>query len=232
MWILSNGIYTYLEKSINKFINIMASLDNQLICVEYLRDNLNWDDYMCAALVGCMIAESNINPAAINKGEKNGTLTSSSACNKNTVYGTKTCPWSYGAGIIQWTFTDRKEKALMNGLGYSLQQAQNLIRGAGIESLSLQQQLQMVVGEISKGLYKTNFGVVMPKCQNLKEAVSAAYCRFLGGFSSKTTVPTDSDIKRLDKAYDAANSKTISGFNTRLKYANMVLDNYHHSIDI
>ena len=210
----------------------MSNINNQLICVEYLRDNLKWDDYMCAALVGCMIAESNINPSAINKGEKNGTLVSSSACNKNTGYGTKTSPWAYGAGIIQWTFTDRKEKALMIGLGYSQQQAQQLIQGKGIESLNLETQLRMVVGEISKGLYKDNFGVVIRKCENIKDAVASVYCRFLGGFSSKTTIPTDADIKRLDKSYDSANSKVISGFNTRLKYANMVLDNYHHSIDI
>lgn len=210
----------------------MANLNNQLICVEYLRDKLGWDDYICAALVGCMIAESNINPSAINKGEKNGTLVSSSACNKNTAYGTKTSPWAYGAGIIQWTFTDRKEKALMVGLGYSKEQAQQLIKGDGIESLNLETQLQMVVGEISKGLYKDNFGVVIRKCENLKDAVATVYCRFLGGFSSKTTIPTDADIKRLDKAYDSANSKVISGFTTRLKYANTVLDNYHHSIDI
>lgn len=210
----------------------MASIQNQLTCVEYLRDNLHWCDYMCAALVGCMIAESNITPSAYNKGDKNGTLISSSACNKNTPYGTKTSPWAYGAGIIQWTFTDRKEKALMIGLGYTQQQAQKLIKGAGIESLSLKQQLQMVVGEITNGMYKSNFGIVMPKCQTLKEAVSAVYCRYLGGFSSKTSVPTDSDIKRLDKSYDAANAKAISGFGIRLKYAEQVLENYHHSIDI
>ena len=210
----------------------MASLQNQLICVEYLRDNLPWCDYMCAALVGCMIAESNINPSAYNKGEKNGTLTSSGACNKNTAYGTKTSPWAYGAGIIQWTFTDRKEKALMIGLGYTQQQAQKLIKGDGIESLSLEDQLKMVVGEIKNGMYKSNFGVVMPKCETLKEAVSAVYCRFLGGFSSKTSVPTEADIKRLDKAYDAANSKSISGFTIRLKNATMVLENYHKSVDI
>ena len=210
----------------------MATLQNQLICVEYLRDHLHWCDYMCAALVGCMIAESNIIPSAYNKGEKNGTLKSSSACNKGTAYGTKTSPWAYGAGIIQWTFTDRKEKALMIGLGYTQQQAQKLIKGTGIESLTLEQQLQMVVAEISKGMYKSNFRVVMPKCETLKDAVAAAYCRFLGGFSSKTTVPTDADIKRLDKSYDAANSKAISGFKTRLKYAEQVLENYQHSIDI
>jgi len=210
----------------------MANLENQLICVEYLRDNLGWADYMCAALVGCMMAESNIIPSAINKGEKNGTLTSSSACNKNTPYGTKTSPWAYGAGIIQWTFTDRKEKALMVGLKMNLQQAQEFIKTKGIETLSLIDQLKMVVGEIKDGMYKSNFGIVITKCQTLKEAVAAVYCRYLGGFSSKTNVPNDSDIKRLDKAYDAANSKAISGFNTRLKYANQVLDNYHHSIDI
>ena len=52
----------------------MASIQNQLTCVEFLRDNLGWEDYKCAALVGCMMAESGINPQAVNKGEKNGTL--------------------------------------------------------------------------------------------------------------------------------------------------------------
>ena len=58
-------------------------------------------------------------------------------------------------------------------------------------------------------------------------------CRFLGGFSSKTTIPTDADIKRLDKGYNTANMKSSgSMFGIRLNYANQVLDNYHHSIDI
>ena len=210
----------------------MNTITNQLICVEYLRDHLEWDDYMCAALVGCIIAESSITPSAINKGEKNGTLLSSSACNKNTEYGTKNSPWSYGAGIVQWTFCDRKEKALMVGLGFTKQQAIDLIKSKGIESLDLETQLKMVCAEITKGMYKNNFAEAIKKCKNLKEAVATVYCRYLGGFSSKTTPANDSDIKRLDKAYDVANSKAISGFFTRLKYANQVLDNYHHSIDI
>ena len=210
----------------------MASVTNQLICVEYFRDNLGWDDYMCAALTGCIIAESNINPSAINKGEKNGTLKSSGACNLNQPYGQRKSPWAYGAGIIQWTYTDRKEKALMDGLGYTQENAKKLIQSTGIESLSLEQQLSMIKGEITKGIYKNNFAVVIKKSRNLKEAVASVYCRYLGGFSSKTSVPTDADIKRLDKSYDSANSKAISGFNTILKYANIVLDNYHNSIDI
>ena len=211
----------------------MASIQNQLTCVEFLRDNLGWEDYKCAALVGCMMAESGVNPQAVNKGEKNGTLKASSACNKGTAYGTKTSPWAYGAGIIQWTFTDRKENALMIGLGMTKQKAIELIKGAGIESLTLENQLKMVVGEISKGMYKNNFAVVMSKCETLKDAVAAVYCRFLGGFSSKTTIPTDADIKRLDKGYNTANMKSSgSMFGIRLNYANQVLDNYHHSIDI
>lgn len=209
------------------------NITNQLFCVEYLRDNLGWEDYKCAALVGCMMAESGVNPQAVNKGEKNGTLKASSACNKGTTYGTKTSPWAYGAGIIQWTFTDRKEKAIMGGLGYTQTQAKQLIQGGGIESLTLEQQMKMVVYEISKGLYKNNFTMVMTKCETLKDAVASVYCRFLGGFSSKTTIPTDADIKRLDKGYNTANMKSSgSMFGIRLNYANQVLDNYHHSIDI
>ena len=210
----------------------MTLQERQLTAMEYLRDNIGWDDYQCAALVACMTAESLVNPYAINKGEKNGTLKSSGACNKNTAYGTKTSPWAYGAGIIQWTFTDRKESALMLGLGIQKDKAIAMIKSSGIESLPLETQLKMVIAEITKGTYKNNFAVVMKKCETLKDAVAAVYCRYLGGYSTKTTVPTNSDIKRLDKAYDAANSKAISGFGTRLKYANQVLDLYHQSIDI
>ena len=96
----------------------------------------------------------------------------------------------------------------------------------GIESLSLEQQLKMVVGEINKGSFKSNFGVVMPKCKNLKEAVSAVFCRFLGGISSNTSIPSESEIKKLDKAYDAANGKAISGFSKRVTYADKVLRKY------
>jgi len=210
----------------------MASIDTQLTCMEYLRDNLHWDDYMCAALVGCMIAESNINPKAINKGEKYGTLTTSTACNKGTEYGTKTSSWSYGAGIVQWTFCDRKESALILGLNINKNQAKSIIINDGIESLSLDQQLQMVVGEISKGAYKNNFGIAIKKCNDLREAVGTVYCRYLGGYSSKNTPATEADIKRIDKHYNDANQKNISGFNIRLKYANQVLNCYHKSIDI
>ena len=210
----------------------MATIDNQIICMEYLRDNLGWTDYQCAALVGCMIAESNINPSAINKGEKNGTLKSSGANNEGKPYGDKHCPWSYGAGIIQWTYTNRKENALMLGLGIQKDKAVTIIKGSGIEALPLDHQLKMVCAEITKGNYKDNFKIVIEKCENLKEAVAAVYCRYLGGYSSKTTIPTDSDISRLDKNYNIANQNSVSGFYIRLKYATQVLENYHHSIDI
>lgn len=210
----------------------MSNFSNQYIVMPWLRDNLSLDDYMCAAITGCMIAESGINPQAYNKGEKNGTLKSSGACNKGTAYGTKTCPWSYGAGIVQWTYTDRKEKALIGGLGMTRESAISLIKTKGIESLSLEDQLKMVAYEISKGMFKNNFNVVLRKCETLKDAVAATYCRYLGGFSSKTNVPTDADIKRLDKGYNRANMNSNSGFALRYKYAVQALENYHKTIDL
>jgi len=207
----------------------MASLDNQLTCMEYFRDNLGWDDYMCAALVGCIIGESNISPGAINKDEKNGTA-SSLACNQNTPYGTKTSPWSYGAGLIKWTFTDRKEKAIMLGLGYNKDKTIETIKHSGIESLSLEQQLKMIVAEISRGDYKDNFSEAIIKCKTLKDAVATVYCRYLNGYNSENSIPTDEEIKRLDNNYEIDNNK--SEFYKSLKYAEQALQNYHHSIDI
>lgn len=209
----------------------MASAsDTELMCVRYFIEKLGWKDYMAAGLVGCMKAESGITPSKVNSGEKNGTLTTSGACNHGTAYGTKHSPWSYGAGICQWTYCDRKENAMIAGLGYTSSQAQSLIKSKGVESLSLEQQLRMAVGEISKGKYSSNYGIAMRKTQNLKDSVAATYCRYLGGFSSSASVPTDNDIKRIDKSYDAANGRAISGFGTRYKYANEILTKYRKSV--
>jgi len=79
--------------------------------------DLNLTKAQAAGIAGVLTAESGINPSAFNKKEKAGTYTSSSANNKGAKYGEKNSPWSYGAGIGQWTFTDRKEKAIMGGLG-------------------------------------------------------------------------------------------------------------------
>lgn len=143
----------------------MASLNLQLICVEYFRDNLELDDYMCAAMVGCMIAESLLNIKELEE---------------------------------------------------------------------LEDKLKNIKDDILDGQYKNNFGKAIRKCKNLKEAVATAYCRYFNGYSSKTTPANDGDIKRIDKYYNKENNdnSNISGFSIRLKYANQVLDNYHHSIDI
>ena len=202
----------------------MTLQERQLFCMEYFVEHLKWDDYKCAALVGCLTAESFLISSSINKEEKNGTLLVSDVCNKNTAYGTKTSPWAYAAGIAKWKYTNRKELALQLGLGIQQDKAIVIIKSTGIEGLSLEQQLKIIVAEITKGNYKDNFAIVIEKCETLKDAVATVYCRYINGYSSKTSIPTKADIIRINNDY--------SEFMNRLKYANIVLDNYHKSIDI
>ena len=177
--------------------------DVQLYCVEFFRDNLEFDDYVCAAMVGCMMAESNLNPTFVNK-------------------------TTNGVGLIQWKYDDRKFNALKNGLGLSNEKTEEILKTNGIQSLSLSDQLLMIKYEISNGPYKDNFNIAIRKTNNLKEAVATVYCRYINGFSAKTSIATESDIKRIDKSY----GQDKSNFNIRLKNANYILNKYHRSIDI
>lgn len=201
-----------------------SKFDRQLFCMEYFRDNLNWEDYKCAALVGCMKAESNLYCRYVNKSEKNGTDLLSPMCNKDQAYGTQNNPWSYSAGILGWKQTNRKEHAIERGLGINKDKAIVIIKSKGIESLRFEQQLHCIVAEITQGIFKDNFLIAINKCETLKDAVATIYCRYINGYSTKTNIPNNKDIRRIDK-YDIE-------FDKRLKLAEQALYNYHHSIDI
>ena len=58
------------------------------------------NDYEALALVGCIVAESNMNPGAVMKRELNGTS------GRPATYGRENC----GEGLIQLTYWDQKEK--------------------------------------------------------------------------------------------------------------------------
>ena len=192
--------------------------------MEYFRDNLKWDDYMCAALVGCMMAKSRLSSKYYDKGEKNGTNTSSPYCNKEQPYGEQNSPWSYSAGLLGWKQTNRKESAIQLAQGINKDKAIVTIKSRGIEGLSFDQQLHMIIMEITQGQFKDNFTIAMSKCESLQDAVATVYCRYANGYSSKTSIPNESDIKRIDK--------TETEYNKCLSFAEYVLDEYHKSIDI
>ena len=164
-----------------------------------------------AGIVGVMTAESGVNPRIVNKGEKAGTYKSSSANNEGTPYGTKHSPWSYGAGICQWTFCDRKEKAIMGGLGVTREDAINIIKHGGIEALSLEQQIKMLEYELSSSYKYTLQGI--KKCNSASQAAATFYCHAVAGYSTSTEPASQAEIDRKNAAYSkvGANSQINKG---------------------
>lgn len=173
--------------------------ENAAVVMNALMSRLGLTREQAAGVAGVLAAESGINPHVWNKGEKNGTYKSSSANNRGTAYGTKTSPWSYGAGLCQWTFCDMKEKVLMGGLGMTRQQAQKLIMGAGIESLGIEDQSKMLAYYLSSVCKPAYEGI--KKCSSPAQAAATFYCHAVAGYSSSTNPATQAEINKMNARY-------------------------------
>ncbi len=184
---------------------------NALKVISMLMSDLGLTKAQAAGVAGVMTAESGVNPGIVNIGEKRGTYKSSGANNEGTPYGTKHSPWSYGAGICQWTYCDRKEKAIMGGLGVSKQEAINIIKTKGIEGLSLEQQIKMLEYEFKTSYKYTLTG--LKKCTTAEQAAATFYCHALAGYSTSTEPATNSEIAKKNAAYSkvGANSQINKG---------------------
>lgn len=172
---------------------------NALFVISMLMKDCGLSKAQAAGVAGVMTAESGVNPKIYNRGEKNGTYKASGANNEGAPYGNKHCPWSYGAGICQWTYTDRKEKAIMGGLGISKQQAVSIITHGGIESLSLEQQVKMLEYEF-RTTYKYTFEG-LKKCTTAQQAAATFYCHAIAGYSTSTNPASQQEINKKNAAY-------------------------------
>lgn len=184
---------------------------NALIVISMLMNELGLTKEQAAGVAGVLTAESGVNPGIVNAGEKNGTYKSSGANNEGKPYGDKHCPWSYGAGICQWTFTQRKETAIMGGLGVSKNEAINIIKTRGIESLSLEQQIKMMIYELNTSYKYTLSG--LKKCSSAGQAAATFYCHAIAGYSTSTLPATQSEIDQMNAKYShvGANSQINKG---------------------
>lgn len=191
------------------------SKDNANKVIQALMKELGLTKEQAAGIAGVLTAESGVNPNIFNKGEKNGTYKSSSANNTGKPYGDKHCPWSYGAGICQWTFTQRKESALMGGLGISKEAAKNIIMKKGIELLSLDDQIKMLIYEL-KTTYKATLAGIK-KCKTPESAAATYYCHAIAGFSTSTNPATQEEINKNNAKY--AKVGATSQINKGMGYA-------------
>lgn len=183
------------------------SNNNAEVVISTLMADLGLTRSQAAGIAGVLEAESGIDPQAFNRGEKNGTYSSSSANNKGEKYGHKNSPWSYGAGIGQWTFTDRKEKAIMGGLGLNQDEARNLIKTKGIESLSLEQQIKMLEYELTNNYKNTLEGI--KKCTKASDAAATFYCHAIAGYSDSKEKATLDEINKMNKRYSKVGAKAL-----------------------
>lgn len=172
---------------------------NALQVISMLVSDLGLTREQAAGIAGVLTAESGVNPAIFNRGERAGTYKSSGANNEGTPYGTKHSPWSYGAGICQWTYTDRKEKAIMGGLKLSREQAINIIKSKGIEGLSLEDQVKMLEYELQTSYKNTLAGI--KKCSSAAQSAATFYCHAVAGYSTSSDPATQSEINKKNMAY-------------------------------
>lgn len=176
-------------------------LRNAKIVIDALIAQLNLTKAQACGVVGVLGAENGVNPASFNKGEKAGTYKSSGANNLGRAYGESHSPWSYGAGIGAWTHTPKKEQVL-EALGMNKEQAKNFIMKYGIESLSLDKQITMIIYELSKYQAKTLEGI--KKCNSPELAAATYYCHAVGGakWASSTEPATQDQIDYFNKKYE------------------------------
>lgn len=185
----------------------VSSNTNAKIVINTLMNDLGLTKAQASGIAGVLQSESNINPQAFNVKEKKGTYYKSSANNKGAKYGEKNSPWSYGAGIGQWTFTDRKEKALMGGLGLSREEAISLIQTKGIESLPLESQIKMLEYELTNEYKNTLEGI--KKCKTASEAAATFHCHAIAGYSTSTEKATIAEINKINKKYSTVGSSSL-----------------------
>lgn len=184
---------------------------NALVVMSMLMNDLGLTKAQAAGIAGVMTVESGVNPHIVNAAEKKGTYKTSGANNEGTPYGTKHSPWSYGAGICQWTYCDRKEKAIMGGLGVSREEAIKIIKTKGIEGLSLEQQIKMLEYEFKTSYKYTLAGI--KKCDSAELAAATFYCHAVAGYSTSTEPATSKEIAAQNAAYAkvGANSQINKG---------------------
>lgn len=155
-----------------------------VLVAKYLVEHGGFTKEQAAALVGVYVDENNCDPGSYMEEEKNGQGASGTGGN------------GYGAGIGSWTFEDYKNQCL-NDAGYP--------SGTPIESLTLQQQCDMIIATSQKSNKK--YYDALKRCETIEDASATAVVMTGGvGFSSNwDTHPTAAEAKAMSDYYGRAN---------------------------
>ena len=173
-----------------------AALDRGTLVAKYLMQNGGFTAEQAAALAGVYVDENGCYP-----GEMPGQLLN----DEKAKFGD-----GYGAGIGSWTTSEVKHTVLSDA-GFAT--------NTPIESLSLQQQCDMIIATSNKS-NKTYYNALR-RCSTLEDASATATVMTGGvGFSSNwSTHPTQAEAKAMADYYAAANDRTYG------------YSEYHHNAD-
>ncbi|MBR3211239.1 MAG: hypothetical protein IKF71_04820 [Bacilli bacterium] len=159
-------------------------LARAVLVAKYLIENGGFTKEQAAAIVGVYLDENNCDPGSYMAAEKNGRGASGTGGN------------GYGAGIASWTFAGFKNQCLSDA-GYPA--------NTPIESLSLQQQCDMVIAMSQKSNKK--YYDALKRCNTIEDASATAVIITGGvGYSNHwSTHPTQAEAKAMSDKYGRAN---------------------------
>lgn len=185
--------------------NLKDGLERAVLVAKYLMQNGGFSAVQASAMVGVYVDENYCDPGSYMAAEKNGQGASGTGGN------------GYGAGIGSWTFESYKNQCL-NDAGYPA--------GTPIESLTLQQQCDMIIA-MSQKSNKVYFDA-LKRCDNIEDAAATASIITGGvGYSSNwDTHPTVAEAKYMSDSYGKANDARFGAspyhwnlYDRRLDYA-------------
>ena len=186
-----------------------TALSRAVTVAKWLVNNGGLTKIQAAAIVGVYIDENHCDPTSYMKAEKQGK-------------GAKgTSGFGYGAGIASWTGVVFKNTALQQA-GFKPY--------TPIETLSLDQQSKMVLGNINGNMKR--YYDALRRCNNIEDASATATIITGGiGYSKKwKTHPTPDEAQRMSDIYGRSNDKRFGKsehhwnlYGRRLGYAKQVL---------
>lgn len=186
-----------------------TALSRAVTVANFLIKNAHLSKIQASAVVGVYIDENDCNPSSYNKAEKNGKGASG------------TDGFGYGSGIASWTHVEFKNMALTQA-GFKA--------FTPIESLSLEQQSKMVLGNINGNMKK--YYNALKRCNTIEDASATSVIITGGvGYSKNwSTHPTPQEAIRMSEIYSNSNNKRFgksahhsNAYERRLGYAKQVL---------
>jgi hypothetical protein len=167
--------------------NSYVNTDRMTKAIDYLKKELGINDVQAAGIVGCLYAESHLNPESINKDEKAG---GNPNVDKNY----------YGAGLPHWTHKERKDKIL------SYLQETSKTKGTKIEDFGFEDQLRAVAWEIKND--RKTFLKVLKEKQTVEDAADATLRGYENGTTDKLATVDNMGWKRWSEGmYDRTNGR-------------------------